>query len=131
LHHEPSEGALRGAAFAVREDLCGLGAELKDFIDLEGASGAHYRFRVWRDGEPHQPIGGHYVYLRDEDAGFTVLHVGETNDLSQARSAWPMALHAGATHAFTRLNVLWATRSADHEDLAARYETAAIGAPAY
>jgi hypothetical protein len=104
---------------------------MKDFIDLEGVSGARYRFRVWLDGEPHPPIGGNYVYLREEDTGFTVLLVAETNDLSRARSAWPMALRAGATHAFTRLNVPRATRRADHEDLAARYEAAATGAPAY
>jgi hypothetical protein len=46
LHREPSEGALNGAAFAVRQDLCGPGAEMKDFIELEGASGVRTAIRT-------------------------------------------------------------------------------------
>ena len=49
---------------------------MKDFIDLEGASGAKYRFRLWPDGTPHLPTGGNFVYVRQEQRGFTVLVVG-------------------------------------------------------
>jgi len=94
---------------------------MKDFIDLEGASGATYRFRLWADDASHLPTGGNYVYVRQEPKGFTVLVVGESNDLSQARAEWQAALRRGATHAFTRLNVSRAIRTAEHQDLAARH----------
>jgi hypothetical protein len=35
---------------------------MQDFIDLRGASGAAYRFRVWPDGASHLPIAGNYVF---------------------------------------------------------------------
>jgi len=97
---------------------------MKDFIELEGASHARYRFRVWPEGAPHLPTGGNYIYVRKEPEGFTVLMVGETNDLSQARAEWSKAARRGATHVFTRLNVSRAIRTAEHQDLAVRYETA-------
>ena len=101
-----------------------LAVDMKDFIDLQGASGAQYRFRVWPDGAPHVPIGGNYVYLREDAVGVTVLVVGETNDLSKARADWPKAMPPGAARAFTRLNVSRAIRTAEHQDLAAGYQSA-------
>ncbi len=94
---------------------------MKDFIDLEGASGARYRFRLWPEGAPHTPVGGNYVYVKAEESGVTVLQVGETNDLSKARAGWPAAARRGATHVMTRLNVARAVRAAEHADLAAKY----------
>ena len=94
---------------------------MKDFLDLKGASGALYRFRIWPEGAPHLPIAGNYVFLKAEPEGFTVLLVGATNDLSQARRAWEKVAQRGATHAFTRLTVARATRTAEHEDLVAAY----------
>jgi hypothetical protein len=94
---------------------------MKDFIDLEGASGARYRFRLWPEGAPHTPVGGNYVYVKAEGSGVTVLQVGETNDLSKARAGWSAAARRGATHVMTRLNVARAVRDAEHADLAAKY----------
>lgn len=93
---------------------------MKDFIDLEGASGALYRFRLWPDGSRHLPMAGNYVLVREEPQGFSVVLVAESNDLSQARGSKP--LPGGATHIFTRLNVSRAIRTAEHEDLSARYK---------
>jgi hypothetical protein len=92
-----------------------------DFIDLEGVSGARYRFRLWPEGAAHIPTGGNFAFVRMDAAQFTVLSVGETNDLSTVRSAWSEARRLGATHVFTRLNVARAVRRAEHEDIAARY----------
>lgn len=97
---------------------------MKDFIDLQGASGATYRFRLWPDGAPHVPTGGNYVCVRQAADGLAVVLLGETNDLSQAQSDWPKALRRGATRVYTRLNVSRAIRTAEHQDLAARYEGA-------
>ena len=94
---------------------------MKDFIDLEGASGAKYRFRLWPEGAPHQPIAGNYVCVRADGEGFTVLKIGETLDLSQVRHELPKRTRDAMTHLYTRLNVARAVRCAEHEDLAARH----------
>lgn len=90
-----------------------------DFIDIEGASGARYRFRAWPHGVPQLP--GNYAYVRTDADRVSVLAVGEAIDLSQVRSDWPQAATQGATQVFTRLNVPKTIRHAEHEDLAARY----------
>ena len=99
---------------------------MQDFIDLVGASATRYRFRVWNDGAPHLPVAGNYVYVREKADGFTVLTVGESNDLSHARADLPSARRRGATHVFTRLNVSRAIRTAEHEDLVAGYPAAKV-----
>ena len=96
---------------------------MMDFIDLEGASGARYRFRVWPEGAPHQPMPGHYAVVRTGARELTVLLVGESVDLSTVRSELPKTDRSGATRIFTRLNVPKVIREAEHEDLAARYQT--------
>lgn len=98
---------------------------MKDFIDLQGASGATYRFRLWPEGAPHQPIAGNYACLREEGDKVSVLAVGETFDLSHARRELPKALREKTTHLFTRLNVARASRVAEQEDLAANYPSVA------
>jgi hypothetical protein len=95
---------------------------MQDFIDLRGASGAIYRFRVWENGAAHLPVAGNYVFLKAEPEGFTVLLVGVTNDLSKARGDWSKVAKRGATHVFTRLNVARTTREMEHADLVAGYK---------
>jgi hypothetical protein len=97
---------------------------MQDFIDLKGASGADYRFRIWREGAAHLPVAGNYVFLKEADEGVTVLLVGVTNDLSRARRDWDKAAKRGATHAFTRLNVAREVRTAEHLDLTGGYKGA-------
>ena len=46
---------------------------MQDFIDLKGASGVAYRFRIWPEGVAHLPIAGNYVFLRAEPEGFAVI----------------------------------------------------------
>lgn len=99
---------------------------MQDFVDLKGASGAAYRFRVWREGAPHLPIAGNYVFVKENAEGITVLLVGITNDLSQARADRVKVAKRGATHVFTRLNVARAVRTAEHEDLVAGYRPALV-----
>ena len=103
-----------------------LGISMQGFIDLKGASGAEYRFRIWREGTAHLPIAGNFVFLREEAEGFTVVLVGVTNDLSHARRDWAKGAKRGATHVFTRLNVARSVRTAEHADLVAGYTTALV-----
>jgi hypothetical protein len=96
---------------------------MKDFIDLQGASGATYRFRLWPTGAAHLPIAGNYVCAQAAGDGYAVVAVGECMDLSRLRDELPKRLREASLHIYTRLNVARATRSAEHEDLAARHPT--------
>lgn len=90
---------------------------MKDFIDLKGASGAAYRFRLWPPGAAHLPIAGNYACVRADDDGFELVSVGEMLDLSELPKALPRKVREATTHIYTRLNVARATRCAEHEDL--------------
>jgi len=92
---------------------------MKEFIDLQGASGAAYRFRLWPNGAPHQPIAGNYVCVRAERDTYEIVSVGETLDLSQVRGKLTKRVRDATTHIYTRLNVARANRTAEHEDLMA------------
>ena len=94
---------------------------MKDFVDLKGASGAEYRFRVWPEGAAHVPMAGNYVILKEEPEGFAVLLVGVTTDLSRARADQAKVARKGGAHVYTRLNVARALREAEHADLAAAF----------
>jgi hypothetical protein len=105
---------------ALREG-AGKPKDMTDFIDLRGASGASYRFRVWPEGMFHPRIGGNFLYVRQEAERMTVCRIGETDDLSQARIGWESAQKKGATHVYTRLNVSEQVRVAEHRDLASSH----------
>jgi len=96
------------------------------FIDLQGASGATYRFRLWPEGASHLPIAGNYVFVRGDATGVKVVLAGLTNDLSTCRKEFRKAASRKATHVYTRLNVSRATRNAEHEDLVAGYKPALV-----
>jgi hypothetical protein len=98
---------------------------MREFIDLEGASGSQYRFRLWPAGSAHLPVAGNYVLMRRAGEGVTVQIVGATNDLSQARRQCGKGA-GGEALVYTRLNVVRAVRTAEHQDLAARYTKARV-----
>ena len=99
---------------------------MNDFIDLKGASGASYRFRLWPEGAAHQPIAGNFALVKEEADGFAIVGVGETLDLSMLRLDLPKQATRNVTHIYTRLNVARAIRVAEHEDLTARYKAARV-----
>ncbi len=98
---------------------------MNDFLDLKGASGATYRFRVWPKNAAHLPVAGNYVVLKAGADGFQVLLLGATHNLSLARADAAKVASLGPTHVFTRLNVARLTRFAEHEDLVAGHQPAA------
>ena len=95
---------------------------MNDFLDLKGASGAAYRFRLWPENAAHLPVAGNYVVLKANPGGFQVLLIGATSNLSLARTDAAKVDKLGPTHVFTRLNVARATRMAEHEDLVAGHQ---------
>ncbi len=98
----------------------------QEFLDLKGASGAFYRFRHWPAGASHLPIAGNYVVIQETAAGFKVLAVGASMNLSVARPAPPGGRARKVTQVYTRLNVSRAARTSEHEDLVANYRPAQV-----
>ena len=89
-------------------------------LDLQGASGAVYRFRLW--GDQTTSTAGNYV-VRATNTGELLL-IGVTHDLLQVRKS---ALERTPdAELYVRLNVARAVRHAEHEDLAAKYPDAEI-----
>jgi hypothetical protein len=99
---------------------------MQDFIDLEGASGASYRFRRRPDGAPHLPTAGNYVIVQETAQGLKVVTVGVSLDLAQVRPPGPARAGRRQTHLFTRLNISRAVRSTEHEDVVASYRPAKV-----
>ncbi|WP_374470008.1 hypothetical protein [Phenylobacterium sp.] len=106
------------------------GPAMRPFLDLVGASGATYRFRLWPENEPHVPIAGNYAFVRESDEGAVeVVVLGATEDLSQARAALARSQRRGPLQVYTRLNVARTTREAEHADLAGGYASARAEPP--
>jgi len=93
---------------------------MKPFLDLKGASGAAYRFRLLPKGHAHVPMAGNYVLVRPRGEGVKVVVVAATNDLARVLEEQPPEVRRGA-HVYTRLNVARAVREAEHADLQAHY----------
>lgn len=91
-----------------------------DFIDLQGASGSSYRFRLLAADAFQPPIAGNYVFVRKDGGRPKVLLIGESGDLSKVQKDRKALAPQGAHHLYVRLNISRATRAAEHEDLSAR-----------
>jgi hypothetical protein len=94
---------------------------MQDFLDLQGASGAIYRFRLWPEGQPHRPIAGNYVVVHVADDGLKVVFAGTAADLSTVRTSGGRAAQRGERYVFTRLNVARERRAAEHADIIAHH----------
>ena len=98
---------------------------MTSFVDLSGASGAHYRFRAWSDAG-QTPMAGNFVVAEPEAGGqVQLLLIGVTDDLSKVRPH-VTAAGFGDRPVFVRLNVARQTREHEHEDLSARYSSARV-----
>ena len=88
---------------------------MKPYIELKGASGAVYRYKLAENGEPGTTIAGHFVYV---DAKGAVVFAGQANNLVDAKARWSEAYSRyGATWLYTRLNVSGASRAEEYSDL--------------
>lgn len=102
---------------------------MREFVDLRGASGSLYRFRLWPEGGAHPPIAGNYIVLREEASDLKVLLAAVTADLSQAAVEARKALAKDSqARLYTRLNVARAVRNAEHEDIVEAYKPAMLSA---
>jgi hypothetical protein len=102
---------------------------MREFVDLRGASGTFYRFRLWPEGGAHPPMAGNYMVLLDRDGVYEALLAGVTADLSRAADEARKVLAKSAdARLYTRLNVARAVRMAEHEDIVAAYQPQAVSA---
>jgi hypothetical protein len=93
--------------------------EVRDQIDCQLASGEYLRFGLCKDGRPLSPMGGNYLYVKDQPDGPQVIFAGQTDNLAQnAQSRWAEA-KAGyeVDGLYTRLNITTAVRRREHQDL--------------
>jgi hypothetical protein len=88
-------------------------------IDLRGASGACYRFRLDNPARPANAAGGVFVFVREDEGALDVIYAGETDSLARADfGRWGEAVDRyGAVHLFTRLHVCSGRRGQELEDL--------------
>lgn len=90
---------------------------MKPYIDLQGASGAVYRYKLAEDRDPRTTIAGNFVFV---DATGTVVYAGEANNLHGAANRFAEAsLKHKAEYLYTRLNVSGASRSDELQDIVA------------
>lgn len=90
---------------------------MKPYIDLQGASGAVYRYKLAEDRDPRTTIAGNFVFV---DAAGSIVYAGEANNLHGAGSRFPeAALKHKAEYLYTRLNVSGASRSDELQDILA------------
>lgn len=92
---------------------------MNTFIDLQGASGATYRFRLWAQGSAHPPMAGNYACVRMEGESVEIMGVGDSLDLSRLREELPKRIRESDPLIYTRLNVARSTRTAEQADLVA------------
>jgi hypothetical protein len=88
---------------------------VKPYIDLQGASGAIYRYKLAEDRDPRTTIAGNFIFV---DAAGSVVYAGEANNLHGAGNRFPEAAQKHkAEYLYTRLNVSGASRSDELQDI--------------
>ena len=96
---------------------------MNEVIDIRGASGEAYRFRLQSEDRPLPATAGNFVYVRAEGEGFALICCGETHSLIHARRLWPHAVSEHqATHLYLRLNVARVRRHEECADIVARHQ---------
>jgi len=91
---------------------------VQDHLDLQGASGATYRFRLIPEPGQLPATSGNFAYVRWRGATPQVFCLGAVNNLGSAGRDWDEAVRAhGASGLYVRLNVARAVRDEEHADL--------------
>ncbi len=98
---------------------------LDAILDLQGASGAFYRFRRRAEGAHHSAMAGCFAIVRRGERGLELICVGEKADLFGPHTEWPEWRAAqqghGATDVYTRLNISEAVRREEVADIVERH----------
>ena len=97
-------------------------AKVQDHLDLPGASGAIYRFRLIEDPAQLPSTAGNFVYVRWRATTPQVMCCGAVGSLLDVRQQWDSAVRShSAQGLYIRLNVARSTRGEEHLDLISRW----------
>ena len=91
---------------------------MKPFIDITGASGQSFRFRLWEAGA-HVPTAGNWATVRFHGDRAEVLKLGMSENLAQVPATIGSRRKASPTFLYMRLNISRAVREAEQDDLVA------------
>jgi hypothetical protein len=95
-----------------------------ELLELQGASGARYRFRRVKDPSALPAEGGNFVYVKHLDEGAALIASGAAESLHQALINWTAAVeHHGADSIYVRLNIASKQRLFEHSDIAEAHPT--------
>lgn len=93
------------------------------FIDLEGASGARYRFQRVDDLSKLPATAGNFVYVQGDGPRPVVVCCGTDETLLKAASRWPGAQQSHRAKAiYVRKNISWKVRASEHADIVQRHQ---------
>jgi hypothetical protein len=92
---------------------------VRDQIDCRLGSGEILRFTLFKEGRPLSPMGGNFLFVRDDEAGSKVIFTGQTDNLSlRAQERWAEAqARFGVNALYTRLNITTAVRAREYAEL--------------
>ena len=95
---------------------------MQGFIDLQGASGATYRFHRVDDPSNLPAIAGNFAYVQDDGPTPVLVCCGTDDTLLKAASRWPSARQTHhATAIYVRRNVSWKVRAFEHNDIVEKH----------
>ena len=95
---------------------------MQSFIDLEGASGATYRFHRVNDLSNLPAIAGNFAYVQGDGPRPLLVCCGTDETLLKAAARWPSAQQTHqATAIYVRRNVSWRVRASEHEDIVSKH----------
>jgi hypothetical protein len=102
---------------------------MQSFIDLEGASGATYRFHGIDDVATLPAIAGNFAYVQGDGPKPVVVGCGTDDTLLKATARWPTAQQVHhATAIYVRKNVSWKVRAHEHDDIVKKHRPALVAA---
>ncbi len=94
---------------------------MRELLDLTGASGAAYRFRLVEDPAQLPATPGNFVYVRWRGSAAQVMCCAAADSLVEASHQWDAAVRShGVQGLYIRLNVARSKRAEEHHDLNTR-----------
>ena len=100
---------------------------MNEFIDVEGASGGRYRFRLMRDLGDLPATAGNFVFVRREAGVAKVVGCGSANSLMEVGKLWSRAVEQHqADGLYVYLSVARRMRTDVHQDIAEKHRPALV-----
>jgi hypothetical protein len=100
---------------------------MQSFIDLEGASGATYRFHRIDDVASLPAIAGNFAYVQGDGPKPVVVGCGTDDTLLKATARGPAAQQVHrATAIYVRRNVSRRVRAHEHDDIVKKHRPALV-----